>query len=226
MIKRFLPLVMLVMVMLLVYFTGIYKHLSLEEFKLYDAKIQDYVHLHPFLSPLFFTLLYVLVVALSLPGAAFLSVLAGYLFEFFFGTFYVVCAATCGASIIFLAARTALGDSLKKKAGPLFKKIEKELEENGIAHLLFLRFIPLFPFWLVNLAPAFFGIKFRTFFWTTFIGIIPGSVVFTLFGKGLHQISSFSLSGIFTLEIKTAFFLLGALALLPVLLKKLKKTDA
>jgi uncharacterized membrane protein YdjX (TVP38/TMEM64 family) len=136
-----------------------------------------------------------------------------------------VTGATIGASFLFLAARSAIGDSLKRKAGPLLKKMESGFQENAWSYLLFLRLVPLFPFWLVNLAPAFFGGSFTTYFWTTFVGIIPGAYVFTQAGAGLSMIfesgDSFSFSTIFNTQIKMALVALGLFALLPALLKKL-----
>ena len=119
------------------------------------------------------------------------------------------------------------GDSLKKKAGPFLSKMKKGFNDNAASYMLFLRFVPVFPFWIVNLAPAFFGVHLRTFIWTTLVGIIPGSLVFTLAGGGLEKIldtnKAFSISTLFNTELKIALTLLGILSLLPILLKKWKK---
>jgi uncharacterized membrane protein YdjX (TVP38/TMEM64 family) len=105
--------------------------------------------------------------------------------------------------------------------------MEKGFNENAASYMLFLRFVPLFPFWVVNLAPAFFGVPLRTFLWTTFIGIIPGSFVFTLAGSGLEKVfemgQDFSLGALFNTELKIALSLLGVLALVPILVKKFRK---
>ena len=94
--------------------------------------------------------------------------------------------------------------------------------------MLFLRFVPLFPFWIVNIAPAFFGVRLRTFVWTTLVGIAPGSFVFTLAGAGLETIfdtnQPFSISAIFNTQMKIALSLLGVFALVPILIKKIKKS--
>ena len=168
--------------------------------------------------------------ALSVPGAVFLTLLGGYLFPQPFSTIYVVFSATCGATLIFLAARTALKEILKKKAGPFLQKMEKGFQENAVSYLLFLRFVPLFPFWLVNIAPAFFRVSLITFVWTTLVGIFPGSLVFTLAGGGLEKIlennETFSITTIFNTQIKIALVLLGIIALVPIIWKKFKKNNS
>ena len=169
-------------------------------------------------------LTYIAAIALSIPGSTLLSLLCGYLFPQPLSTLYVVVAATCGAILVFLTARTALADSLRKRAGPFLQKMELGFRRNMVSYLFFLRFIPLFPFWLVNIAAAAFGVPLRTFIWTTFVGIIPGSFVFTLVGEGLEKIvnnqGTFSLRSIINPEILVALILLGILSLLPVFLKK------
>ena len=183
--------------------------------------------MHPIAVPIIFCLTYIISVALSVPGAVFLTLLGGYLFSQPFSTIYVVLSATCGATLIFLAARTALKEILRKKAGPFLQRMEKGFQENAASYLLFLRFIPLFPFWLVNIAPAFFGVSLITFIWTTLVGIFPGTLVYTLAGGGLEKIlennEQFSINTVFNLQIKIALILLGIIALTPIVLKRFKK---
>lgn len=105
--------------------------------------------------------------------------------------------------------------------------MEKDFQNNAPSYLLFLRLIPIFPFWLVNIAPAFFDVPLFTFIWTTLIGISPATLVFTLAGSGLDKILAYpeplSLNSIFNIQIKIALILLGMTALLPILWKKFKK---
>ena len=100
---------------------------------------------------------------------------------------------------VFLIARTALGDSLRNRAGPALQRMEAGFKENAFSYLLVLRLVPLFPFWLVNLVPAFLGVRLRTYLLGTFIGIIPGTFVFATVGAGLESVLSqggaLSLSG-------------------------------
>ncbi len=227
--KRFLPLLIILIAMAVIYFTELYRYLSFDCLKLYHMTLRELVSAHPFTAPLLYILIYIALTALSIPGAVFLSLLGGYLFSQPLSTLYVIFAATCGATLIFLAARTAIGSSLREKAGPFLKKMEKGFQENAASYMLFLRFVPLFPFWIVNLAPAFFGVPLTTFIWTTLIGIAPGAFVFTLAGGGLEKIFEsnhpFSVNAIFNTQMKIALVLLGVLALAPIIVKKIKKKN-
>jgi uncharacterized membrane protein YdjX (TVP38/TMEM64 family) len=226
-IKKYSPILIIVIGMAIIYFSGVYQYLSLDTLRMYHKSLKSYVAMHPIAVPLVYCLTYITTTALSIPGAIFLTLLGGYLFPQPFSTIFVVFSATCGATLIFLAARTALEEVLKKKAGPFLKKMEKGFQEDAASYLLFLRFVPLFPFWLVNIAPAFFGVPLFTFVWTTFLGILPGTLVFTLAGAGLEQIfesnAPFTLNSIFNTQIKIALVILGITALVPVVLKKFKK---
>ncbi len=227
---KYLPVFIIFLGMAAIYFSGVYHYLSLDYLRMYHKSLKTFVEMHPIAIPIAFCLVYIISTALSVPGAVFLTLLSGYLFPQPFSTIYVVFSATCGATLIFLAARTALKEILKKKAGPFLQKMEKGFQENAVSYLLFLRFVPLFPFWLVNIAPAFFEVSLITFVWTTLVGIFPGSLVFTLAGEGLEKIlennETFSISTIFNTQIKIALVLLGITALVPIILKKFKKNDS
>ncbi len=225
--KKFIPLIVLAILMLTAYFTGITKFFTFDSLKNYHKTLNDFVAAHPFSAPLLFMAVYLVSTALSLPGGAILSLAGGFLFPFPLSSLYVVVAASLGACVIFLLAKTTFGNLLKQKAGPFMQKMDAGFSQNTIGYLLFLSFVTLFPFWLVNLAPAFFGVRLWTFFWTTFVGIIPGSIVFTQAGSGLASIfetnQELSLSTIFTTKIKIALALLGVFALLPMLIKRFVK---
>ncbi len=226
-IKRFLPLALLLLGMAIIYLSNIYRYFSFDELKNHHQTLKIFLAEHAILTPTLYILVYIVLTALSVPGAIFLTLLGGYLFPQPWSTIYVIFSATCGATVIFLAAKTAFGDSLKKKAGPFLKKMENGFRENAASYLLFLRFVPLFPFWAVNLAPAVFRVSLTTFIWTTLIGITPGSFVLTLAGSGLDKIleteQTFSINAIFNIQLKIALVLLGLLALLPIVTKKIKK---
>jgi len=226
-VKKYLPIIIILIAMAIIYFSGIYHYLSFDALRIYHKSLKEFVEMHPIALPILFCLTYIISTALSIPGAIFLTLLGGYLFSQPFSTIYVLLSATCGATLIFLAARTALKDVLKIKAGPFLQKMESGFQENDASYLLFLRFVPLFPFWLVNIAPAFFGVSLFTFVWTTFVGIFPGTLVFTLAGGGLEKIvennESFSLNSIFNTQMKMALILLGITALVPIAWKRFKK---
>ena len=149
---------------------------------------------------------------------------SGFLFGSVLGTAWIVIGATAGAVGIFLAARTALGDALKAKAGPWLAKLEAGFRENALSYLLVLRLVPLFPFFVVNLVPAFLGVGLRVFTLGTAIGIIPGAFVFASVGAGLGSV--FDMGGevtaarALTPEVITALVGLAVLSLVPVVYKK------
>ncbi len=169
-------------------------------------------------------------VALSVPGAAVLTLTGGFLFGIWEGTAAVVVGATAGATLLFLAARFVLGDALARQGGSVASKMEAGFNEDALSYLLVLRLIPAFPFFIVNLVPAFLGVSLRTFVIATFLGIIPGTFVFASIGAGLGSIfdsaEEFSLKGALTPQVITALVGLAILSLLPVVYKKIKARRA
>jgi uncharacterized membrane protein YdjX (TVP38/TMEM64 family) len=158
--------------------------------------------------------------ALSLPIGLILSLTCGFLFGRWVGTAVIVAGATLGATLVFLAARYLFADAARAKMGPLAEKINQGFTKDAFNYLLFLRLVPLFPFWLVNLAPAFSSVPLRTYTLATLVGIVPGSFVFANLGQSLARISS--TKDLLSIEIIGAFVLLGLFALVPVLLKKFR----
>jgi uncharacterized membrane protein YdjX (TVP38/TMEM64 family) len=174
-------------------------------------------------TTLAFIAVYAAIAGFSLPGATVASITGGFLFGLWFGTAWNVIGATIGATFLFLAARTVFADILHQKAGPWLKKVETQFQENAFSYLLFLRLVPVFPFFAVNLVPAFLGVRLGTFVVTTFFGIIPGGFVYTSFGAGLGAIfdrgEEFSVADAVTGEIVAGFVGLAVLSLLPVAIK-------
>ncbi|MDN3504787.1 MAG: VTT domain-containing protein [Rhabdochlamydiaceae bacterium] len=221
--KKFIPLIIIIALALLVYITKAHTYLSFENLRHHQATLRMWVNDYFWLMILAFFTIYTLIISFSIPIAAYVSIFGGFLFPQPFSTILVVCSATIGATIIFSACKTALGSTLFTKAAPFMKKMEKGFESGSIGYLLFLRFTPIFPFWLVNIAAAFFKVSLTTFIWTTFIGITPGSFVFTQAGRGLESILTsnkpLSLSTILTTDLKIALFALGLFSLIPVVIK-------
>ncbi len=172
------------------------------------------------LTALGFMLAYAAIVAFSLPGAAVMSIAGGFLFGQWMGMTWNILAATTGATALFIVAQTAWGDLLHEKAGPWLDSFEKGFQENALSYLLAMRLVPIFPFFVVNLVPAFLGVRLPTFVIATFFGIIPGAFVYSSVGAGLGSIfesgQSFTGRGILTPEIVTAIVGLILLSLLPV----------
>jgi len=165
-------------------------------------------------------LVYAGAIALSVPGGLVLSLTMGFIFGRWVGTVLVVIAATAGATGVFLAARYLFADAARKRLGSLGEKINAGFTDNAFAYLLFLRLVPLFPFFLVNIAPAFTAIPVRTYVLATLIGIVPGTFVYVNLGQTLGRIDS--LQGLVSAPTLLAFGLLGLFALLPVVWKRLK----
>jgi uncharacterized membrane protein YdjX (TVP38/TMEM64 family) len=131
---------------------------------------------------------YALFVVLSLPGAAFRTMASGFLFGPALGTIYAVIGATLGATILFVIARASFKELFHNKEDGRLRKLADRFSRNALNYLLFLRLVPLFPFWIVNLAAAYVGMKIRIFAIATFIGIIPGTLVFSSMGSGLGDL--------------------------------------
>ena len=216
----------LLLAIIVVLGSGLADYLSFEQLKQNRSRLLDFVDRHEVLAPLLFMAIYAAAIALSIPGGAVLTVAGGFLFGTGLATLYVVLAATAGASLVFLAARTALGDGLRAKAGPWMRRMEAGFRENALNYLLFLRLIPAFPFWLVNLVPAFLGVPLPTYVAATFLGIIPGTLVYASVGNGLGAVfdagQSPDLGIIFRPAILFPIVGLAVLAILPVAYRKMK----
>ena len=222
--KRTIPLLLLGLGLALFLALDLGRFFDLTELRAHQSELQRWVDERPVIAPAAFILLYTALVAFSLPVASFVTVVGGFLFGLWFGTLWTAMGATLGASLVFLAARTALREVLRAKAGPWLHKLEGEFRANGFHYLLFLRLVPAFPFWLVNIAPALFGVRFAPFVLATAAGILPGTFVFTYFGHGLsttlQQSDDLSLAAIATPEILIGLTLLALLSLLPVWFKR------
>ena len=182
--------------------------------------LADYYASHRLAMVAGFMSVYIIQTALSLPGAAIMSLAAGAIFGTAMGTLYAVVAATCGATLAFLVTRYLLHASVQRRFGPKLEKLNRELEERGLNYLLFLRLVPLFPFFLINLAAGLTRLPLRTFFIGTCIGIIPGGFVYVNAGASLATITS--PKGIISPQVLGSFALLGLFALLPALYNKFK----
>jgi uncharacterized membrane protein YdjX (TVP38/TMEM64 family) len=195
-------------------------YLSLETIKANRDALLQFTNEHFVAALVSAFVLYVAAVALSLPGALILSLTVGFVFGRWVGTALAVLAATTGATIVFLAARYIVADAARQRLGAWGEKINAGFTAGAFNYMLFLRLVPVFPFFLVNLAPAFTSIPLRTYFLATLFGIIPGTFVFVNLGETLGRIES--LQGLVSIETLGAFALLGALALVPILMKRFK----
>ncbi len=226
--KRWIKLIILVIFIggfISFFLLGGNQWLSLETLKTQRDALLSYTEQHYLLMLLAAGLIYTVSTALSVPGAVILSLAVGMMFGRWVGTALIVFSATLGATLVFLAARYLFAEAVQKRVGGFAKKLVEGFNDGAFNYLLFLRLVPLFPFWLVNLAPAVLTkVSVRTYVLATFIGIIPGTFVFANLGQSLGRINSLKqlLSG----EIIGAFILLGLFALAPILIKKFRSKAA
>jgi uncharacterized membrane protein YdjX (TVP38/TMEM64 family) len=217
--KIALALVGIVVVVLFFYF-DLQRFLTLTALKANRHTLLDYYAAHKLVMVAGFMTIYIVQTALSLPGAAILSLAAGAIFGSIMGTVYANIAATTGATLAFLVTRYLLRDVALNKFGSTLEGMNRELEERGFSYLLFLRLVPLFPFFLINLAAGLTRLPLKTFFFGTMLGIIPGGFVYVNAGASLATIDT--LSGIASPRVLGSFALLGLFALVPVLYNRFK----
>lgn len=227
---RLVPLLVLIAGLVGFFALGLQRYISFEVLRENREVLLTWVQQKGILAGLLYIVIYAVAVAFSLPGGAVMSITGGFLFGTVWGSIYILIGATLGATALFIIAKTALGDVLRAKAGPWLQKMEAGFRENALSYLLVLRLVPLFPFFVVNLVPAFLGVSLATYVLGTFFGIMPGVVVFASVGAGLGSIfdagEAFSARGILTPQILTALIGLAVLALIPVVYKKIKARSA
>lgn len=226
--RRFLPLAIILAGLVAAYAAGLQDYLSLAVLAEQRDALKAYVADHQIASILGYFVLYALAVAFAFPAASILTIFAGFVFGWFIGGVVTVFAATTGAAAIFLAARSAFGDVLRKRAGPFAAKLADGFAEDAFGYLLVLRLAPVFPFFVVNIAPAFFDIKLRTYVAATFLGIIPGTFAYTWLGQGLDSVivaaagREISIADLVTPEITIAFAGLAIVAAIPTIVRKFR----
>lgn len=241
-VRRWLPLAALVAISVVVIAVGWDRILSFETLVRHHSAIHDFIVEHRIAAVAAYVALYVLVVALSLPGGLVLTLAGGVLFGGLVGGGAALVGATAGATIIFLIAKSAFGEHLVRRVGPLAERLAEGFRADAFHYLLFLRLVPVFPFFLINLVPALAGVRLRTFVVATGIGIIPGTLTFAFVGAGLDSVLraqgaiyqaclaaggaacrlDFDARAAVTPELLGALAALGVFALIPVVMKRLR----
>jgi uncharacterized membrane protein YdjX (TVP38/TMEM64 family) len=239
--RRWLPLIVLASVALVIIATGAHRWLSLDAVAMNKGRLEALVTDHFALALLAFMAIYVFVTALSIPGALIMTLVGGMVFPFWVACLAVLVSATMGATILFLVARSSLGDALRNRGGESVARMSAGLREDAASYMLFLRLVPLFPFALVNIAPAIVGVPLKTFVWTTFAGILPGTMAFTLAANTLDGVLderravydacktlgqsdcrlTIDVSTLVSPKLLLAFAALGVIALIPVIAKRI-----
>lgn len=204
--------------------TGLGDLLSIDALRMHRHALVAWVNANQLLAAATYILVYAAGVAASLPGAVILTLTGGLLFGAAVGTILTTIGATFGATIIFLSAKRLFGDRAGNRLFARYPKLVEGIRRDAWSYLLTLRFVPLFPFFLVNLAPAFVGVRLSTFILTTFFGILPGTTVYSLSGAGLgsilDQTGNVSIASIMTPTVVLAFIGLAALSLLAIPIRR------
>jgi uncharacterized membrane protein YdjX (TVP38/TMEM64 family) len=240
--RRVVPLVVVVAVSGVVIAMGWHRQLSFETLARHHEALRDFIALHEVAAVGAYVALYAAVIALSVPVGFFLTLAGGILFGAILGGAAAMAGAVAGAIFIFLIAKSAVGEHLLRRAGPLAGRLAQGFRADAFSYLLFLRLVPVFPFWLINLVPAFCGVRLATFVAATAVGIIPGTFAIAFVGAGLDSVIAaqqaayhlclagghpdcrlkFHMNAVLTPELVTALAALGVLALIPVVVKHLR----
>lgn len=197
------------------------RFLTLEALKANRQSILAYYAEHQVATVAGFMAIYIVQTVLSLPGAAILSLAAGAIFGAIWGTLYASIAATIGATLAFLVSRYLLRDLVLSRFGPRLEGMNRELESRGLSYLLFLRLVPVFPFFLINLAAGLTRLPLRTFFFGTIFGILPAGFVLVNAGASLASVES--LAEIASPRVLGSLALLGLFALIPALYHRFQR---
>ena len=192
----------------------------------YHTELLDFIENKFFSSLILFTIIYVISIAISLPIGSFLTFIGGYIFGAYYGFFSVIIGATVGALILFMIIKVGILKTIGSihQKSELINKIKFGIDKNIWSYLFFIRFFPIFPFWLVNIAPAILGVRLLPYTVTTFFGIMPGSLSIILIGSGVEDIVNKKVDFAWNFSDHKFFFIglliLSLISILPIFLKK------
>lgn len=220
------------------YSAGLHEYFSLSNLIKHRETMVAFVSDNILLAALAYVALYLIIVAVSFPGASALTITSGLIFGGILGGALTIVGATLGAVVIFLIARSSLGDVLEKKAGPFIQKMIAGFQKDQFQYLLTLRLTPIFPFWVVNIVPALLKMRLSSYALATFLGIIPGTMAFAYIGAGLDSViaaqeeanpgcadagtCSIDVSALVTKDLLIALAGLAILSALPFIIKKIR----
>ncbi|MEC9343108.1 MAG: TVP38/TMEM64 family protein [Pseudomonadota bacterium] len=238
---RFAPALVVVALLALAWAMGWFDHLSLSNLIMHRQVLADRVAGGLGVALVVYFLVYAALVAVSFPGASLLTLTAGFLFGGLLAGAVTVLAATLGAVVIFLIARSSFGDVLERRAGPFVARMLEGFRRDAFSYLLFLRLVPVFPFWVVNIVPGLVNMRLSSFVAATFLGIIPGTFAYAFIGAGLDSViaaqeradpgcagrgtCSIDPSALVTREMMLAMVALAVISVLPVIIRRWKNSD-
>tara|TARA_R110002051_G_scaffold36358_2_gene79103 strand:+ start:11007 stop:11771 length:765 start_codon:yes stop_codon:yes gene_type:complete len=228
---RFAPVGVVLLGLALGYAFGLQDYLSLGFLSEQRQALRSYVDAHSLWSAVLFVSVYIVAVAFSFPAASILTIFGGFLFGWLLGGALVAVAATIGASILFLATRSAFGSFLRHRVDGVVKTLAEGFRENAFGYLFVIRLAPVFPFFVVNIAAALFDISLGRFVAATFLGILPGTFAYAYLGQGVDSVlvaaqqagREAEISDLVTGEITLAFLALAAIALTPTIVRQLRR---
>ena len=240
--RRLIPLVVVVAISVVVLVMGWHRQLSFGTLARNHDALREFIALHQAAAVGGYVVLYAGVIALSVPVGFFLTLAGGILFGAVLGGTAAMAGAMIGAIFIFVIAKSAVGEPLLRRAGPFAGKLAQGFRADAFSYLLFLRLVPVFPFWLINLVPALCGVRLATFVAATALGIIPATFAIAFVGAGLDSVIvaqqaayrsclagghsdcrlEFHMNAVLTPELLAALAALGILALVPVAVKHLR----
>lgn len=218
--SKLLLLTGIVIIILGFYVSGSSTLVTLDSLIMYKDVLIDFVNQNFAVASLAYIFVYIIAIAISIPGATIVTITGGALFGIA-GYFYILVGASCGAVINFVLGRYLFGESIQSKFGHRLTGFNKEIEKHGANYLLTLRLIPILPFFFVNLLASASKVKLKTFAWTTLVGIMPGSLVYWYVGTSFSGIDR--AKNILTPNMLLALTILGVLSLLPIIIQKSQK---
>ena len=218
--RKLLIILILVTVIVGIKLSGIGDYLTLDSIKENKDILVGLAESNTVVFVLGFILTYIGVVIFQIPGATILTLLAGAIFGPYLGTLWVNIGASIGSLFAFLAARYILRDVVNAKFGSRLEEFNGGVAEHGFNYILFLRLVPLFPFFLINVVAGVTGVKTRDYFLATVVGIIPGSFVYCNVASALWAVNS--VADLVSGKILVSFGLLGLLALVPIVHKRIR----
>ncbi len=219
---KLLPVTAVAVILMLVFASGIWKHLSLDELKAKRELLKGFVHLHPAQSVALYIGIYCAVVALSIPGALIMTLAGGFLFGTLVGGAAAATGVSSGAVLMFIIAHTAVGDLIRRRAAPggLIARMEAGVRQHAFLYIFCLRLMPGLPIWMVNIAAAFVKTPIWIYGSATLLGIAPSCFIYASIGAGLDQVFAAggapTLDGLMHLRVILPLVALGILGLVPL----------
>ncbi len=224
--RRFVPLLCIGLVVLIFYMMGGFSYLSLEKIRLLDRDLIEFSLESPLLAFFLFLVIYVIYTISSIPGLILFDLVAGYLFGKTASFFLVLLGATMGATGVFLATRYAFGESAMGNKKKWVRKIKDGFDRHQVSYLLFMRIIPFVPFSIANVTLGLLDVKLYRYVWTTLVGLVPATFIYTQAGTGLGRAlqkeGPIEISHFVNAELLFSLGGLSILALLPIVIKRKK----